>query len=1251
MSTSSSIQAHPTASTSISPPTPPPPDELSSINNKTDDDDNDDYDDEDQEHFPVTPVAVMEGARDDLDESGQAKETNKTDTSNGGNVIYTPASTVSSSKADSTYEEEDENSAQPAGENSRGVWNEWWKAEELAAQVGSLSKELLELKAMIEKQAFEEEANDLSRLKANHRSSLASLAEFHRSEMAGLNSTHTEIMKKIELQHMEELRDARRNNGHDRDLVQGLHQSYSKQIESLVMDLSEARREVKEMKLKQPPSGSTEMPLPIDPALEEVSGRSLTVKLTFDNLDARLSIAEIAVPHPGRSFDALLRLLSFSVRNHLLALDTIANFFICRPREEHVEAAMKIRHWYNSALEEKVHFSFTTDADAGDASMQDRWEAEQWKSDEFVLEVLCTAEGWESFTLPPYPPLMHDDDTVHESIDSLDLTSSADKLVTLEIPETDSFNPAAELERINRELGNLQLHQQLQEQTDRELQNYDEDKENCEPPPSKSRKATVESVQDEDEPSLTNEILPPTTKAVPIIKPPKPRQRDNTTPSIPLIWEDSQPTSRTIKVSLEDRLKEFLEKDVEKAQIKGGSGDSWLFDDLFSPTVMNQGKDKEEGTDNGSFFTALETYPGTYHCLAPTHPENTQEASGSGSQSFVDPSILKDGEPSNRHPGLGWKWLSDTVVESPSLVSARRDSLAPTKRGVELPAKDTCMKTSPEETDPRTKDDCQSFHGQHVGREYAAEHPLFNFTDSHPPPAPPSAPLGPQASTRDSPTLPSYAQSDVGTSHDRGESAHGNDDEGEPADIQGAYSDLKSAPPCDTPVMDTAQSVVSSTPLLGSDATGHKSVRFRNKRSYTEPVGLGQRMPPAPFPSLPGSAGDHGSPRSSKYSASRYEDAGYFRSEDNGDSSQAQDDRWNGSQSSAASDYESNPPRGEKKCGFGQGPEAYTWRRDAEEDEGEYPAGSVSPPLSRSSTTTTDRRSEFIAPPNIYPPAPSGNMGPFPRYGFGGMRPMAMGPLGPRGGIPAFSSPQHADMFFQHNMRKMEEMFSGAASNFGPPGRSSSTPSFAGGPVFAPNPPHSVAARSGAGGVPVNSPYLSAQGNGSVIGGSVVNGAVMNGLTRYPFDPWPSMAGLPLHMPHHHHHHMFGPNGEQRRSFSSDSISPLLWNTGNPMTGEQMPVQGHSPSNSNHNHNHNHDQSQQNYPGMSMAPWQLGGNIGQLQSSTPVSQVHGHGHGHGHGIPPQAWFQQPNVPPFEVQWDTSPMPMRIQGPWAGGYSA
>ena len=162
---------------------------------------------------------------------------------------------------------------------------------------------------------------------------------------------------------MEELRDAQRNNGYDRDLVQGLHQSYSKQIENLVLDLSEARREVKELKLKQPLADAIHIApvdsASVDPALEEVDNRALTMRLTFENLGDALAVAELSVPHPGPSLDALLRILSFTVKNHLQTLRNTANFFICRPREEHVEAALKIRDWYNSALVEKVHFSFS----------------------------------------------------------------------------------------------------------------------------------------------------------------------------------------------------------------------------------------------------------------------------------------------------------------------------------------------------------------------------------------------------------------------------------------------------------------------------------------------------------------------------------------------------------------------------------------------------------------------------------------------------------------------------------------------------------------------------------------------------------------------------------------------------------------------------------------------------------------------------------------------------------------------------
>lgn len=72
--------------------------------------------------------------------------------------------------------------------------------------------------------------------------------------MAGLHTAHNEAMRKLELQHMEELKDARRNNGHDRELLKGIHESYGKQIENLVLDLGEARREIKELKLKGPVS-------------------------------------------------------------------------------------------------------------------------------------------------------------------------------------------------------------------------------------------------------------------------------------------------------------------------------------------------------------------------------------------------------------------------------------------------------------------------------------------------------------------------------------------------------------------------------------------------------------------------------------------------------------------------------------------------------------------------------------------------------------------------------------------------------------------------------------------------------------------------------------------------------------------------------------------------------------------------------------------------------------------------------------
>ena len=86
---------------------------------------------------------------------------------------------------------------------------------------------------------------------------------------------------------------------------------------------------------------------------------------------------------------------------------------------------------------------------------------------------------------------------------------------------------------------------------------------------------------------------------------------------------------------------------------------------------------------------------------------------------------------------------------------------------------------------------------------------------------------------------------------------------------------------------------------------------------------------------------------------------------------------------------------------------------------------------------------------------------------------MPLGPLGPRGGIPAFQSPRHAEQhIFQQQQQgrmsglDMEGLFSGVGIGFPPSQRPGiiTRSSYSGLPVFAPNPPISITARSGGGG-------------------------------------------------------------------------------------------------------------------------------------------------------------------------------------------
>lgn len=88
-----------------------------------------------------------------------------TTTSNGGaNVIYTPPSTIGSSSKPA-FMDGDTGHVRSGGSQRRdshgsGSYAEWWRAEvHLSQQVGSLSKELSEVKGLLSKQGLDEEAN------------------------------------------------------------------------------------------------------------------------------------------------------------------------------------------------------------------------------------------------------------------------------------------------------------------------------------------------------------------------------------------------------------------------------------------------------------------------------------------------------------------------------------------------------------------------------------------------------------------------------------------------------------------------------------------------------------------------------------------------------------------------------------------------------------------------------------------------------------------------------------------------------------------------------------------------------------------------------------------------------------------------------------------------------------------------------------------------------------------------------------
>lgn len=1065
--------------------------------------------------------------------------------------------------------------------------------------------------------------------------------------MSTLAAAHLDEIKRLEAAHTEELRHARQGHGFRDELVLGLHKSYGKQIESLVVDLNDAQRQLKSQAPPQPQLQPQPPQPPVTTTTPQDDARRLPMVLRFDDLDKAFSVAEISTPHPGRSFSAVWKHLSHAVKTYVATLNTAAEFFAGPNAAE----ARRIRHWHAAACEERIHFRFLHGAD-GD-NMSELWERELWRKDTFTLRVLCAAEppGWEGV------PVFDDEQlgTATAAAAAADPQRALPKPklkrtrartplgpalegVLVQVAQTprttDAFNVAAALENINRELRELETGDGLTELGDEDED--DENKENIERPIPK-RKATVEEVTDEedhlhDDPDegvgLAISSSPTMTEKEPLLRGKK------TTP-------------------LGDRgyLESLLgEQEEERKTSAGSSGsDSWLFDDLFSPLPVDKGKGKGKEKVVGLFESmSLPLSPrvvGHAYLQMTAREQDARDHIGGSKPA--------------------WKWMltSDGIIKTPpgplrdthTLKMAQQYFKEASGGG---PWLERLMEEEGEDDNTLNSENDQPDISEHEDTivPEKKDRPFFSFgEEATTSPAPPPAP-----EVRKSPGLPAYLRAEIESSSGaRLDSEDSDIDDNQPrdgGDPENPFADLKPGQ-CDTPVMGTSRSAASNTPLLrdGSPAPRNRSGPGLKISTESQKPSRGLSDPFQPMPKPP----KFNLPKQQQQPVPRYRGYG-FQNVDRDDDDDDDDrtiDRWEtGSDASGTTIEGVWESRHQRKCGRGKGPEAYMWRHDQDREAASFRSSrSVSPPLpppSRSSiTTTADRRhSDFVLPAPAYPLnaaayplCSSGNNSSSnlaPRYGSMGMmnnmgmnmNMRSMGPLGPQGGHHStmlththspYSAQQQADLaFHQQQMKKlsehkMNELF---AANYGvaQPMRSS-------GPVYAPNPPHSAA------------PVSAVAPDGAV-------GWPMRPMLMQPhMVSWTSNGGISG---------IGGGIGEPRRSRSTDSISPLLWRVDDQQAQQQAQVQAQQ-------------QQQMVVPSrpqstMGMGMMGMGMGMGMMgMEQQPWAYAAQPGTPGSGALPPPGWFaqqqqqQQQGVQQgqgsFEGMWTGSPcgMPPHWSGTFGG----
>ncbi|TGZ80683.1 hypothetical protein EX30DRAFT_48460 [Ascodesmis nigricans] len=457
--------------------------------------------------------------------------------------VYTPASTTSSG-LNSAFMEVDAAECKRLGrrQSSASGGNEWTRDEALMA----VSKELLnEVKKCLLQHGPEDGVSDVLRLKQDHRASLTSLAASHRKEIADLKQTHQDELLKLQLQYLKDLKEARKNHGHNDAVITELETRYTKALREMSVDLTEAKREHEEFRLKSLVSAA-------DKTGSDYSDRELDIKVQFENLEEPFGVAEFSIPHPGPSFEKLKKALACTVKNHFKALHDSADFFITQSQDDHVSLMKSIHHFYHAIKARNVQFHFSTEA------QEKLWEEEQWQINDFVLEAECTTDGWERVRSEN----SHGEESGGVNIDFQEIESvdsnterqpscdgSDDSVSTV---PTRNYQAAAELSNIHREVGRLHTHQQLPSdpETEMDAPEEEEDKENFDPSSSR-HKVTVESVLDETDVPTKKFARESRDKCFTVqseASTPRPQVKQ---PEAPKIWEDKsepdEPTDRSQK--------------------------------------------------------------------------------------------------------------------------------------------------------------------------------------------------------------------------------------------------------------------------------------------------------------------------------------------------------------------------------------------------------------------------------------------------------------------------------------------------------------------------------------------------------------------------------------------------------------------------------------------------------------------------------------------------------------------------------